>query len=242
MNKLINRCCYNCGKEYTYFPHNPEGAGLRRCADCMKLPAKEIKWCCPCGKIFDNRADFYNHRREVKESGKYCGAKYNKPITGSCPFCGKVIRTSKNKETRAECYYNHTCEGVEAAKAIGVDLEATIEMLGRLRDRNRLSNKNVPVGMDKLLQLSWVQSVYDKYHLPQDVCMSDNCLHSGQRIFSYLTKSIFIFDDNVSNTYIKYFKSLKWNVFSFKWADCILNTDVVENEIIEKLKDYEKQK
>lgn len=241
MNKGIKRVCHNCGKIYVYDSSNPQGAGLRRCADCMKLPKSKIKWCCPCGQTFNTRDEFYNHRREMKKAGSFCGNEYQTDITGVCPFCGKSIRTSKNKDTLSECYYNHTCEGVEAAKSIGSDLITTIKMLSRLKDRNRLKDKIAPVDMDKLLQLSWVQSVYEKYGLPQDVCMSDNYMPSGQRIFSFTTKSIFIFDDKVSEMYTKYFRALKWNIFNFKWTDCILQSELMEKEIYDRLKEYEKQ-
>lgn len=235
----MRRICHVCGKPYEYpsaDPNNP--TGLRRCADCLKLKRSAVEWKCTCGQVFPSREKFYNHRREMRKAGTPCKEFIYDEPTGKCPFCGQPIGMSKNKlETHRDCLVNHRCDGVIAAEAIGITLRHAVEYLQKVKRNNAIKNKVMAIDDDKFLQLSWVQSVFEKNGVHESVILQDSWSFIDQLVLSVWLKVVFVFDDNISEKSRNLYKCLGWKIFDFKWTDCILNPEVEEQKIVDWLKE-----
>ena len=234
----MRRVCHICGKAYEYPSNDPNvKVGLRRCADCLKIKRNSIIWKCTCGQVFKKREDYYNHRRDMKNAGTPCkDLVYDEP-TGKCPFCGKSIGMSKNKiETKRECLVNHRCEGVDAAEAVGITLRSTVEFLQRIEKNNTIKNEAISVDMDKLMQLSWVQSFFEKNEIASKVILTDTCSLIDQLVVSSGEHAVFIFDGKISERSRKFYECLHWHIFELKWTDCILRSEEIEKEIVNELR------
>jgi hypothetical protein len=231
------RKCHTCGKIYEYpseDPNNP--TGLRRCADCMKKSPKELEWKCTCGKVFSCRNDFYKHRREMRNAGTPCKNLIWFEPTGKCPFCGQPIGMSKNKiETHRECIVNHRCAGVIDAESKGITLRCVMEYLRKLKYNNALKQLVISVEEERFLQLSWIQTILEKHGIIENVMLNDSKAFIDQYVYSFPMKTIFVFDGRISEKSKEMFKCLKWHLIELKWTDCILNTDVEEQKVIEQI-------
>lgn len=233
----MRRICHVCGKSYTYPSEDPNvKTGLRRCEDCLKIKHYSIDWKCSCGESFKTRALFYEHRKEMKNLGTPCKTLVYDEPTGKCPFCNQPIGMSKNKDTNRDCLVTHRCEGVEAAEAVGITLRSTVEYIQRLERNNSIKNLTVDVDMDKLMQLSWVQSVFEKNDIKGKVILTDTNNFIDQLVVSVQEKTIFIFDDKISERSKKFYECMHWHIFEYKWTDCILKSEELEKEIVEVLK------
>ena len=234
----MRKVCYVCGKEYEYPSTDPNvKVGVRRCADCLKIKKHSVIWKCTCGQTFKNRDLYYAHRRDMKNAGTPCRTLVYDEPTGKCPFCGKPIGMSKNKiETKRECLVNHRCEGVETAEAVGITLRSAVEFLQRIEKNNTIKNEAVAVDMDKLMQLSWVQSFFEKNGITSKVILTDTCSFIDQLVVSSKENAVFIFDGKISDRARKFYECLHWHIFELKWTDCILRSEEIEKEIVNELR------
>ena len=231
MSTPARRCvCHNCGKRYLYTPSNPEGHGKWLCADCKKL--KHITWNCPCGASFRTRTLYLNHRREMVGKGTPC---ISRVATGECPFCGKRIGTSHNIYTLSESWMNHKCKGVDKIEAVGGSLRFAMETMQRLKKRNNINNKTINVDLDKIMQFSWIKSIFEKYHILNDVILTDTSAQINQIVLSFDLKVLFIFDNNISEKLKVMFQEMNWTIIELEWLKCMQNSEDVEKEIMEKI-------
>lgn len=230
------RVCQICKQTYSYPSPDPNiVTGLRRCDKCLRL--KHVTWKCPCGKTFSNRDSYYNHRREMKEQGTPCKNFIQKESFGKCPYCGMIIGTSKNEiETKRECVANHKCDGVKAIEAQGISFYRVFAFLRKLR-------KSMKAGFlsrfseDFFLQFSWVQGIFDNKGFDIPIYILDKNYKNRCLIFSEDLQAIWVFDNNISQDFKLIFQSLKWDIFNYKWTDCILNSEKYELDVLNRLKD-----
>lgn len=233
----MRRVCHICGKPYEYPSLDPTRiSGLRRCADCYNLPKSAIVWKCTCGKEFKSRDDFYTHRREQRQAGHPCKdlVPPENPVT--CPFCGKVINPSKNKDARVECIVSHRCPGIDKSEKIGYSLRRTLELLKRIERNASLTKRVVPIDPDKVFQLSWLLGVFEKHNIPEKVELFESQKSDNQILISPMLKTIFVFDNKIPKELKELFNILNWTIIENKWVDCILNPEEIENKIVNTIK------
>ena len=102
-----------------------------------------------------------------------------------------------------------------------------------------MKNRVISVADDKFMQLSWIQSLLEKYGFKETVSLQDSWSLIDQLVLSPQLKAVFIFDENISEKSRKLYQCLHWHIFDLKWTDCILHSEEIEKEIIKELRNNE---